>query len=824
MLRSFAPHSSFDVFRRLRAGFSVLDLRANQVKEFFVNLIPTCFIRNRRAGYLSRAAKRPIRLAVLVLMGLALGQGPMTMVRAQQPQSRSATIHGRVVDARSGEPVAKVKIIVSGTSQSTTTDDSGNFTIANLPQGELDLYITTVGYGLVKKTIILKEGDTAGVLIALNQEAATLTEHVTVTAEPYAVTETNAPAEQTLNKTELQDLSKVIIGDPLRAVHSLPSVTANDDLRSEFSVRGADYHRVGIFLDGILTNSLVHSAAGNADEKVTLSVINSDTIGAVSLLSGAFPAKYGDATAAVLNFVTRDGNRLKPAFRFSTGLQLGTSGVVDGPLANKRGSWLIAARSSLLDYLSRVVDDAASEDNIDTGLVGFNDVAGKVVLDLSPRNQVGFSGLYSGLKFDDIRNPFANPNSVHDSRSRNLMLSGFWNYVPNPSLIAQTRVFGTRTIFKNSNHDDLVINDEERTQIGIRNDINFLGFSSQRVEAGLYLRSVSAKNIGRLLPFSSTGAILNLVNYDRSTSEQGYYLQDTYTNERLGLSLTGGARIEHSGLTGETLVSPRAAMALKLKSRWTARAGFGRYYQFPDFNLLFGQLGNRNLHAERATHYNASVEWTFGDRYRLLTEVYDREDRDLIFSLSEPRLQSTTVTFNQTPFDNSLNGHARGIELTFQRRSANRLSGWISYAYSRTRLQHDSSNLRFVSDFDQRHTMNGYGSYRFTETFNVSGQWRYGSGFPIPGFFRAQGDELFLAPDRNLVRQSAYRRLDLRANKAFLFKKWKLTLSGELLNVLNHKNLRLPVIDGFDPTTGRVFHHFGDPLPVLPAIGVAIEF
>ena len=98
------------------------------------------------------------------------------------------------------------------------------------------------------------------------------------------------------------------------------------------------------------------------------------------------------------------------------------------------------------------------------------------------------------------------------------------------------------------------------------------------------------------------------------------------------------------------------------------------------------------------------------------------------------------------------------------------------------------------------------------------------SGFPIPGFFRSQGGDLFLASERNSLRLPAYSRVDLRANKAFLFEKWKLTLSAELLNVTNHKNLRIPIIDGIDPTTGRVFHHFGTTMPVLPALGVAIEF
>jgi hypothetical protein len=70
---------------------------------------------------------------------------------------------------------------------------------------------------------------------------------------------------------------------------------------------------------------------------------------------------------------------------------------------------------------------------------------------------------------------------------------------------------------------------------------------------------------------------------------------------------------------------------------------------------------------------------------------------------------------------------------------------------------------------------------------------------------------------KNRVRES-------RANKAFLFEKWKLTLSAELLNVTNHKNFRLPVIDGFNPLTGRVFHHFGATMPIVPGLGVTIEF
>ncbi|MFN2493011.1 MAG: hypothetical protein ABR501_09015, partial [Pyrinomonadaceae bacterium] len=114
------------------------------------------------------------------------------------------------------------------------------------------------------------------------------------------------------------------------------------------------------------------------------------------------------------------------------------------------------------------------------------------------------------------------------------------------------------------------------------------------------------------------------------------------------------------------------------------------------------------------------------------------------------------LTFAQFSFENSLRGHARGIELTLQRRSANKFSGWVSYAYSRTELTDDLDGLRFVSDSDQAHTLNVYSSYRFTETWNASGAWRYGSGQPIPGFYREVGSGYFLSNERNTARVPPY--------------------------------------------------------------------
>jgi outer membrane cobalamin receptor len=743
-----------------------------------------------------------------------------------QPEKR-VKLRGRVVDARTGEPMAKVRVIATGAGvdQFTTTDESGEFTLENLATGQLDLYITTVSYGLVKKTITLTDGENRGFVFALNEDAAALTESVTVTADAFETSQTNVASEQTLSKRELQTLSTVLLGDPIRAAQALPGSTTNDDFRSEFAVRGAGFDRIGLYLDGVLTENFVHTVQGGYIDTGSLSVINADTVSSLSLMSGAFPAKFGDRTGGILDLETRDGNRVKPAGRISASLS-GLSAVVDGPFASGRGTYLFAGRKSYVGYLLKRINDQ-NEVTDNPPLLNFSDLNGKVLFDLSARNQVGMSIIVGAFDYDRNRAPnLVGINTVLRGESRNLLFNAHWTHTPNSQVFWQTRLFGLRTDFKNINRNQTTLLDGQRIQYGVRSDLNFTSRHGHRIEAGLYVRSQHVNSSSQFFNFL-TGTLLDLGSFNRHGTEQAYYAQDTWSNERLGVSLTGGGRLERSSATGETKFAPRGAFAWSIDKDWKVRAAAGRYYQFPDFNQMFGRLGNPRLRSSRSTHYNASIERRFGDRTRLLVEAYDREDERLAFSLSEPRLVGNVLTFTEFPFQNSLKGHARGIELTLQRRSANKLTGWVSYAYSRTRLAEPQAGLTFVSDSDQRHTVNVYGSYRFNETWNLSSEWRYGSGQPVPGFFRQSGTQpgqgYFLSNVRNTTRLPVYSRADVRLNKAFLFKHWKLTLNGEVINATNRNNLRYAGFDGYG-IDGRVFGQLDRVLPILPSGGVVVEF
>ncbi len=745
------------------------------------------------------------------------------IIRAQnraQDKTQSAKLSGHVVDAHTGEPLAKVRIIVSGTDQETTTDENGAFKFENLTAGKIDLYITTVTFGLVKKSVTLKQGDNANIQIALNEDAAALTESVTVTSAPFENTDTSGVSQQLLNKRELQQLSSVLVNDPIRAAQALPGVTANDDYRSEFSVRGATFDRIGLYLDGILTENLVHTVAGGYPDTGSVSVINADTVDALSLISGGFPSKYGDRSAAILDIQTRDGNRVKPTGRLQVALT-GLAGVVDGPVAKKRGWYLVPARKSFVGYLVRRFNDQLNPGN-SAPVIDVADFQTKAAYDLSKRNQVGMSLIFGNFVFDETTDrSLLSLNQVLHANTRNLLVNGHWSFTRDPHLFWQTRVFSLRTSSRNINPLEKPLLDEHRAQFGVRSDINYQ-VGKNRIETGLYIRRLNVDSLAQQFDFFGTTA-RDEGTFNHSGTEQAYYLQNTWSDEKRRVSLTGGVRLEHSGVTRETKFSPRGSFAWSIDEKWKLRAAAGRYYQFPDFNLMFGLLGNPALKSEYSTHYNASIERLIGHRTRILAEVYDRKESHLFFSLNEPRLAGTFFAFDGTPFQNSVNGDACGFELSVQRRSANKLAGWISYAYSRTKLKDGQDKITFVSDADQRHTLNAYGNYRFTDTWNFSTEWRYGSGQPVPGFFGRDSQGYFLVNQRNQRRLPYYSRLDVRLSKAFLFKKAKLTLTGEVLNLLNHNNRRYAGFELFF-SDGRVQGQLERVLPILPSAGIVIEF
>src|SRR5688572_9923436 len=65
----------------------------------------------------------------------------------------ASTIRGSVDDAATAEPLSRALVSIRELNLETQTDSTGRFEITGVPAGEIDLYISTVGYGLVRRLI-----------------------------------------------------------------------------------------------------------------------------------------------------------------------------------------------------------------------------------------------------------------------------------------------------------------------------------------------------------------------------------------------------------------------------------------------------------------------------------------------------------------------------------------------------------------------------------------------------------------------------------------------------------------------------------------------
>jgi len=780
-------------------------------------------------------------LSCAVLPFLLFGLIPHLFLHAQTPTA-IGMITGRVVDLQTGEPIAKATVSIAGLPKDSktgavTTDEDGRFTLRAVSPGTAELHVFTVGYGLLKTEVDVKAGATVELELRIGQEAIRDTQQVTVVAGPFDPVVPDAVTQYSLNNSELQDLSSILANDPFRAVASLPGVSSNQDFYADFATRGAGPSHIGVYIDGVLVDHPTYSLEdfGNLG---SVSVVNGEVVGSVSLLSGAFPATYGDRTGAILDVTTRNGARDRIATRVIADV-LGIIVTTEGPIGKaKRASWLVSGRQSYLGYVLARLGDSS-------GLtLNYTDAIGKLNYDLNAHHKFSFDFSYGS------NSALQSPNYT-DGQVASFFTSGgaqhgmsvvHWDWIASQRTLFQAQGFWTHDHEHDTNLYSAVDLDTTSNVYGFRADFTHEFQPWNKLQAGAESRSpFQQRNSYTQWNYATdtlTGSLLPLDNYSQSMWQSGAYAQDTLSLLQNRVSLGAGVRWAYGTPASQNVFLPHASVILKASRTTNLTLSFGQYAQLPSLLQLYGAFGNRMLKSERATHETFAIDQFLSDKLRLHVELYNRQEHGDIYSpLTEFRLLAN----NQVGFPvlgsvlgNSLKAYARGFEISIQRRSANRLSGWISYARSYSKYWQPNTSLSFQGDYDQRDTFSAYGAYRITRTIDVSGNSRYGTGMPIPGFLAPSaltssgtGSVLFqLSNLRNTVHQDDFLRCDVRISKVFTAKHFNLTLHGEIENVTGHTNYSYYGIEypGNVATSHQVNAIRQSTLPLLPAAGFTLEF
>jgi hypothetical protein len=731
-------------------------------------------------------------------------------------QSQTGKITGTIVEARTGAPLAAVLVKVQSTGQQSLSGADGRFEIVDVPIGPQTLLVSVVGYGLVRREVSVGGTDAVDVTIPVAEGASTYVEDVAVSASPFRETEPGVTSQSVLGSRELLALRGLIADDPFRAVQVLPGVATGDDFRAEFALRGLGPEHIGMAIDGVDSPLLFHTVRGVQDTG-SLGLINSDILESATLLAGPHPQRLNSHLGSRLDFTTRDGSRERLTVRGMISASA-ASAVLEGPLgSSKKASWLVALRKSYIDWLLRQIDSTT-----DTAF-GFTDGQAKFSFDLTPRQSLRLSVIAGRSVLRELEEP--DVNTLNPAISDTIIGNAQWRFTPSATFTTSQQLYFIKSDYRNQIADGRTREEGGDRDLTWRGHAEWYPRNGHVIEFGAQARSLHAHRVDRR--FTNTTEQLLFDNTGDAWSGAGWAQYRWTPTTRL--SITPGLRFEHWQLYEQSKASPWLLAEFEVRSGTRVRVGAGIQHQSATIEQSMFTLPEDALLPERAASLDAGIEQRFGSAWRLNLSAYHRQDDDRLRALdAEVRLDGNRVILPSDPYwDNVLTGETTGAEVVLERRSANGLNGWLSYAWSDSQLEdgqragHPAET--FPADYDQRHTVNAYVAYRWGGRTSLSARWRYGSNFPITGYVGEDANGYVLSAERNGVRMPAYSRLDLRADRAFTYRKSRLTLFVEVVNATNHDNYRANS-PGINIQSRRVFSPTESLFPLLPVAGILIEF
>lgn len=214
------------------------------------------------------------------------------------------TFKAVVEDAKTGEKLAGVAVLLKGSKQGTASDAQGFIKLGNIPSGRQTLVFSYVGYDRLEQTydFPLSTNDTVKV-IRLNPSADQL-EEVTVTSTRTNSTIENLPVKvEVLGREDMEEENQVkpasvasILGD-LSVIHvqQTSAVTGNTTIRME----GLDGKYTQLLRDGL---PLYDGFSGNFG---ILSIPPLD-LKQIEIIKGSVSTLYGGgAIAGIINFISK---------------------------------------------------------------------------------------------------------------------------------------------------------------------------------------------------------------------------------------------------------------------------------------------------------------------------------------------------------------------------------------------------------------------------------------------------------------------------------------------------------------------------------------
>lgn len=748
-------------------------------------------------------------------------------------------LHG-VVSDQDGRPIEFANVTVNGTSRGATTDALGKYSFSLETQNDSLLIIFSyIGYKNDSvKVSVPRNGD-----IELSRklfESAYNLENLEVKEYRKQIND-----QQRIDVEKLKSVPDVS-GNSIEAlVATQAGVSSNNELSSQYSVRGGNYDENSVYVNGIEVYRPMLIRAGQQEG---LSFVNPDLVREVSFSSGGFSAQYGDKMSSVLDITYKKPESFEGAFSVSL---LGASVYIGS--ANKKFTQIHGARYKTSAYMLGSLETEGEYNP------NFFDYQTYLTYSFTPKVEASFLGNYSvnSYKFvpESRETSFGTTTNMKkftvyfDGQEKDLFNTLFGAFSLYFKPYKNTKLGLVASSFNTNEKETYDIAGEYRlgdvdgsntitTDLGdgigkymehTRNRLNAtvsslsqigeVNLESNKIKWGLTFQHESIKDktnewemrdsAGFSMPYNDDMLTLYYnLNSDYNVKSNRYiaYLQDTYTWTAKDdkFNLTGGVRANYWDFNEELLISPRASLSWipSWKKSFVFRLATGIYYQSPFFkeirDTLSDSYGNTQIRLNHDIKAQRSYQVLFGSDYyfrswnrpfKFTTELYYKYiDRINPYSVDNVKIVYLG--------ENCAKGYAMGIDMKLFGEFVPGTDSWINFSLMQTKEDLYDDDQGFIyRPTDQRYNISLFFQDYFPNyekiKFNIKLIWADGLPFSPPHSRRK--DYGFRTPDYRRIDIGAIYTLTKNKDKLMNYKilSWSKTLSLnlELFNLLDISNV-----------------------------------
>lgn len=654
------------------------------------------------------------------------------------------------------------------------------------------------------------------------------------------------------------------VPDANKSIESVVStqagVSSNNELSSQYSVRGGNYDENSVYVNHIEVYRPLLIRAGQQEG---LSFVNPDMVGSIQFSSVGFSSEFGDKMSSVLDIQYKKPSEFEGAAEVSL---LGASGYVG--TASGSFTQLHGVRYKTLKHLLGSLDTNGEYSP------SFFDYQTYLTLGLSKKWDLSFLGnisrnsyefvpqtrktsfgtmtntkeftVYFDGKEKDLFQTFFGNLSLNfkpaDSLELGLLVSAF-NSQERETFDIAGEYWLSETAGDNFNVDEgsgigkyheharnnlhsTVFNVSQIGKVCLKRNLIKWGLTYQREviddKADEWeMRDSAGYSVpmlpDRLLLYYNLAAKQNLET-DRFIA----YIQDTYTNwtERGKVSVTAGLRANYWSFNDELLISPRVSFAYlpKRNKNLGFRVAAGMYHQAPFYKEIKDTVVSENGNTDVVLNKNIKAQRSFqlmvgGDYYykmwnrpfKFTTEIYGK----YIDRINPYNVDNVRIVYAG---ENKGDGYVVGLDMKLFGEFVPGTDSWVSLSLMRTKENIYGDGVGYIP----RPTDQLYNFSLFFQDYlpgmsnlkaNIKLNWADGLPFGPPRSERK--DAVFRTPD--------YRRVDLGISYSLEKGKDKI-MQKSVLKYLKSLTVGLDVLNLFDISNVNSYYWVTDVTNVQYAV------